>query len=102
MQPRQRGHVRMEGVPSLVGSREGVLENLLRSLTITGQAVSRPVDGRAIASEELLEGVEVVCLDTAQQLHVTGTINCRRGASRSVVRRGNSPCRRWGPKASRC
>jgi hypothetical protein len=77
-------------VPVPVGTRERVLEDLLGGVAISGQAIGRPVDGVAVASEELLEGVEVVGLDTAQQLRITLLTGRRRRASRSVVRRSIS------------
>ena len=77
----------MERVAMPVGTRERVLQDLFRSLPIAGQAVRRPVDRVAVAGEELLEGVEIVGLDTAQQLRITLLAGRRRSASRSVVRR---------------
>ena len=58
----------MERVAVPVGTRKRVLEDLFRGLPITGQAICRPVDRVAVASEELFEGVQIVGLDTAQQV----------------------------------
>ena len=87
VQPGQRRDVRMERMPALIGAGERVLEDLLGNLTIAGQAIGRPVDGGAIASEKLLEGVQIISLDAAQQLRIQCLTCPRRGASRSVGRR---------------
>ena len=63
------------------------LKDLFRGLPIAGQPVGRPVDRRAVASKELLKGVKVVSLDTAQQVRIHRVPSLRRGASRSVLRR---------------
>src|SRR4029079_12670258 len=74
---------------------ERVLEHFLGRLPIARQAIGRPIDRRAVAGEELLEGVQVVSLDTAQQLRIQSLIRPRRGASRSVVRREVSVQATW-------
>jgi hypothetical protein len=80
----------VERLAVAVGARERVLQDLFRSLPIARQAVGRAVDRVAVASEELLEGVEIVGLDTAQQLRIILLTGRRRSASRSVVRRRDS------------
>jgi hypothetical protein len=76
----------VERVAVAIGTRKRVLQDLFRSLTIAGQAIGRPLDRVAVSGEELLEGIQIVGLDTAQQLRITIFAGRRRSASRSVVR----------------
>lgn len=56
-------------------AEERILENLLGSLTIAGQATSRPEDERTISLEERFEGVEIISLESENEL----TVGCGRG-----------------------
>ena len=60
VQPGQRRDVQAQDRAPLVRAGEGVLEDLLGRLRVAGQAVGRPIDRRAVAVEELLEGVQFV------------------------------------------
>src|SRR6266550_2182865 len=87
VEPGQRRDVLVERVAVPMRPRERVLEDLFRGQPVTRQAVCGPIDRVAVASKKLFEGVQIVGLDTAQQLRVHLLIGRRRGASRSVVDR---------------
>ena len=102
MQPVERRDVQAQGVAVLIGTRKRVLQDLLRSLPITGQPVGRPIDGVAVPGEELLEGVEIVGLDTPHQRGVMFPDGLRLCASRSVVRGSISVRADRGPRGLSC
>lgn len=63
-------------------AEEGVLQDLLGHLTISGQAVGRSEDERTITLEERFEGVEIISLKPENEL----TVGC--GPGRGGLQRG--------------
>ena len=77
MQPGHGGNVRPKGVPMAIRTQEGVLEDLLRDLTVPREAVGRPVDQGPMSLEERLECAEVVFLHAQNQLMIDADCNGR-------------------------